>query len=131
MTYRTLLVSPHSRQRAKDLIDKAEHGWVATLAEPRRTNAQSDKMWAMLSDISKAEPGGEKYTPDEWKPRIMHACGWECQFLPGILDGRPFPVGFRSSQMSRKQMSAMIDWMQAWGDEMGVQWSDNQQEEAA
>jgi hypothetical protein len=61
----------------------------------------------------------------------MHACGWECQFLPGILDGHPFPVGFRSSQMSKSQMSAMIDWMQAWGDEQGVRWSEPESKEDA
>ena len=70
-------------------------------------------------------------TPDEWKPRIMHACGFECQFLPGILDGHPFPVGFRSSQLTKKQMSALIDWMQAWGDEQGIRWSDPAERKAA
>ena len=97
----------------------------------RRTNAQSDKMWAMLTDISRAKPMGRRHTPEDWKAILMNACGWECQFLPGILDGHPFPVGFRSSQMSKQQMSAMIDWMQAWGDEQGVRWTDESQEEAA
>jgi hypothetical protein len=120
---RFILSTAFSRQRAKEAIDQAPEGYVATIGEQKRTAEQSDKMWAMLTDISLAKPGGQRFTPEEWKARIMHACGWECQFLPGILDGHPFPVGFRSSQMTKSQMSAMIDWMQAWGDEQGVIWT--------
>lgn len=121
--HKVVLNSRFARERACALIQKAPEGYVASVAEPRRTKDQSDKMWAMLGDISVSKPGGERYTPEEWKERIMHACGWECQFLPGILDGRPFPTGYRSSQMTKTQMSAMIDWMQAWGDEQGIRWT--------
>lgn len=128
--HKVVLTSPFARERFKRIVDQAPEGYVAEVREPKRTKDQSDKMWAMLTDVSISQPGGERYTPEEWKERIMHACGWECQFLPGILDGRPFPTGYRSSQMTKSQMSAMIDWMQAWGDEQGVRWSD-QEEKAA
>lgn len=130
MPHSAVLSNAFSRERFKKIIDQAPAGYIAEVREPKRTKDQSDKMWAMLTDISISKPGGATYTPEEWKARIMQACGWECQFLPGILDGHPFPVGFRSSQMTKTQMSAMIDWMQAWGDEQGVRWSD-QQEQAA
>lgn len=128
--HKTVLSSPFTRNRAKMLIDKAPDGYVASVSEPTRTNAQNDLFWQMLTDISIAQPGGERYTPEEWKPRIMHACGWECQFLPGILDGHPFPVGFKSSQLTKTQMSALIDWMQAWGDEQGIPWTHKKQDAA-
>ncbi len=131
MTHRTVLSSPYARSRAKMLIDKAPDGYVATVAGPKRTLAQNDRFYAMLTDISVSMPGGARYTPDEWKPRIMQACGFECQFLPGILDGHPFPVGFRSSQLTKAQMTALMDWMQAWGDEQGVRWTDEQKDAAA
>lgn len=124
MTHRVILSSQFARARAHSLIDKAPDGFAMTIAEPKRTNAQNDKMWAMLTDISVAMPGGQRYTPDEWKPRIMQACGFECQFLPGILDGHPFPVGFKSSELTKTQMAALISWMQAWGDEQGIRWTD-------
>lgn len=81
-------------------------------------------MWAMLTDISKSKPDGRRHTPEDWKCLMMSACGWECQFLEG-LDGRPFPVGFRSSKMSKAQMSSLIEFMQAWGDQNNVRWSDS------
>jgi hypothetical protein len=117
------LTSQHARARAKALIDRAPNGYIASLAEPRRTSAQSDRMWAMLTDISVSMPGGRRHTPDDWKAIFMNACGWECQFVEG-LDGRPFPKGFRSSQMTKAQMTAMIDFMFAWGAENGVRWSE-------
>lgn len=112
------------RGNAHRLVDAAPDGSVCKIEPPRRTLSQNDKFHAMLTDISLSKPGGHSFTPDEWKARIMHACGWECQFLPGLLDGRPFPIGFRSSKLTKAQMSALIDWMQAWGDENGVRWSE-------
>jgi hypothetical protein len=129
MTHTVILNSGPHRSRARVLIDKAPQGYVMTLAEPKRTLEQNDKLWAMLTDVSVAMPQGRRHTPDDWKAIFMNACGWECQFLEG-LDGRPFPQGFRSSKLTKTQMSALIDFIQAWGDENAVRWTD-QQEQAA
>ena len=93
---------------------------------PKRTLDQNAKLWAMLTDISVAKPEGRKHTPDDWKAIFMNACGWEVQFVEG-LDGRPFPRGFRSSQMSKAQMADLINFIQAYGDQHGVRWSDMQE----
>lgn len=131
MTHKVIIGDQFSRDRLKMLIDRAPPGYVATIAERKRTNEQNEKMWAMLTDISVAKPMGRRHTPDDWKAIMMNACGWECQFLEG-LDGRPFPQGFRSSALTKSQMSTLIDFMQAWGDENGVQWSEpDRKEEAA
>jgi len=123
MTHRTILTNAFSRQRAKGLIDKAPDGFVCTIAEPKRSGDQNDKMWAMLTDLSVAKPEGRKLIPEDWKVLMMHACGWECQFLEG-LDGRPFPKGFRSSQLTKSQMGDLITFIQEYGDRHGVRWSD-------
>jgi hypothetical protein len=78
-------------------------------------------MWAMLNDIAASEMLGRKHTPDDWKAIMMNGCGWEVQFLEG-MDGRPFPSGFKSSQMTVKQMTDLIEYMQAEGDLHGVKW---------
>jgi hypothetical protein len=129
MTYRTILSTDHARRRAIELIVEAPDGWVQVLREPKRTVDQNDKMWAMLTDISRAEPMGRKHTPDDWKAILMNACGWECQFIEG-LDGRPFPQGFKSSQLTRRQMADLITYMLAFGAEHGVVWSDDKEEAA-
>jgi hypothetical protein len=123
------LTSAWQRERFKRLVDKAPEGYVGMIREPRRTQDQNDRMWAMLTDVSVQMPMGRRHTPDDWKAIFMNACGWECQFVEG-LDGRPFPKGFRSSHLTKSQMSELIDFMQAWGDQHGVKWSEPRQDAA-
>ena len=129
MSHTIRLSTQFNRERAKRLIDQAPDGFVCEVKEPRRTNEQSEKMWAMLTDISHAKPMGRRHTPDDWKAILMNACGWECQFIEG-LDGRPFPQGFRSSKMTKKQMTDFIEYLFAFGAEHGVRWTDEQEDAA-
>ena len=129
MSHRIILSSKFQRERAARLCMTAPDGFIAEVREPRRTMEQNDKLWSMLTDVSHAKPLGRRMTPDDWKCVFMSACGWEVQFLEG-LDGRPFPQGFRSSQLTKTQMSALIDFIQAWGDENGIRWSNETQEAA-
>lgn len=69
-------------------------------------------------------------TAELWKCVFMHACGHEVQFLHG-LDGLPFPVGFRSSRMSKGQMADLITFIQEYGDRHAVRWSDPAERKAA
>ena len=123
------LSSQFARDRAISLIYHAPPGYVVTVAEPKRTGLQNDRLWALLSDVSVSKPQGIRHTPEEWKSIFMAACGWDVIFLDG-LDGRPFPAGFRSSKMSKSQMSTLQDFIEAWGSENGVRWS-NEGREAA
>ncbi len=130
MAYRFILNSDFARNRAIAAIDRAPAGYIASIEEPRRTLDQNARLWAMLGDIAMSKPLGRHHTPDDWKAIAMNACGWECQFCEG-LDGRPFPLGFRSSRLTKGQMGTLIDWLQAFGDENGVEWSEAQQQRDA
>lgn len=123
--HKIILAGAEQRQRAQKLILRAPDGYVVSISEPKRTLEQNDRMWAMLTDISHQKPMGRAHTPDDWKAIFMNACGWECQFVEG-LDGRPFPQGFRSSQMTKGQMSKLIDFMLAFGAEHHIRWSEPQ-----
>lgn len=124
------LVGDTQRAFAKRLVDEMPIGWIVKFVEPTRTNDQNARMHAMLADVSRAEPMGRKHTPDDWKAIFMNACGWECQFTVG-LDGRPFPQGFRSSRLTVKQMSNLIEYIFAFGAEHGVAWSEPTERKAA
>jgi len=117
------IILGNGRQVAHRLVDAAPNGAVLNIAEPRRTLDQNDKMWAMLSDISRAQPEGRRHTAEDWKAIFMNACGWEVQFIEG-LDGRPFPSGFRSSRMTKRQMADLITFIQEYGDRHLVQWTE-------
>jgi hypothetical protein len=113
------------RQRAHRYIGAAPFGTRVELKAAKRTLPQNDRMWAMLTDIARQkEHNGRKYTPDTWKALFMHALGRECPFVPA-LDGQGFlPLGYRSSDLSKGEMSDLIEFMLAWGAENGVEFHD-------
>lgn len=118
-----ILEGPRSRALACDLIQRAPMLAVVNIREATRTGEQNAKLWAMLSDVSRAKPMGRRHTPDVWKALFMHACGHAVAFEAG-LSGEPFPIGFRSSRLTKRQMSDLIEFIMAWGSEQGVNWSD-------
>lgn len=111
------------RALACQLVQIAPQDAVVTIKEGTRSLDQNAKMHAMLSDISRAKPQGRKHTPEVWKALMMKACGHQVQFVLGI-DGEPFPVGFRSSRLTKSQMSDLIEFIYQFGAEHGVRWSD-------
>ena len=131
---RAFLVLADDRFRAKaiDWIMKAPKDTRVTFQDPRRTLPQNDRMWAMLTDVAtQKEHCGRRYTPDQWKILFMHACGREVQFIPS-LDGSTFiPWGNRSSELSKQEMTDLIEFIFAWGAENSVEWSDPTLERAA
>ncbi|MCJ8138569.1 recombination protein NinB [Falsirhodobacter halotolerans] len=118
-----ILRGASQRDFARHLISLAPQDAVVTVRAATRTNDQNALMWALLSDVSRAKPQGRCHTSEVWKALFMHACGHATQFQMG-LDGQPFPVGFRTSNLSKGQMSDLIEFILAWGSENGVRWSD-------
>lgn len=123
MSQIVILRGDYQRLMAHHLIDKAPVNAVVKIAPETRTNDQNAKMWAMLSDISRAKPDGRRHTPEVWKCLMMHACGHEVAFETG-LDNRPFPIGFHSSKLSKAQMSDLIEFIAAYGAQHNVKWSE-------
>lgn len=123
MTQTVIIRGDAQRTLAKRLIDAAPLDAVVTVKEGTRSPDQNAKFFAMLSDISRAKPQGRKHTPDVWKALMMKACGHQVQFVLGI-DGEPFPIGFRSSRLTKSQMSDLIEFVYQFGAENGVVWSE-------
>lgn len=130
MTGQTVILAGLSQRiLAKRLIDAAPTGAVVNVREAKRTLDQNARLWALLSDVSRAKPEGRTHTAEVWKALFMSACGHAVQFETG-LDGTPFPVGFRSSRLTKAQMSDLQEFISAWGSERGVRWSDEARENA-
>lgn len=113
----------YQRNLAKALIDKAPANAVVKISPEKRSDDQNAKMWAMLSDVSRAKPEGRRHVPEVWKCLFMQACGHEVAFEQG-LDDRPFPIGFHSSQLTKAQMSDLIEFIYSYGSKHGVKWSE-------
>ena len=123
--------SSADRSRISALASKAPAGTRVEFKGAKRTLPQNDRMWAMLTDVSRQKMHhGRYYTPDQWKVIFLHALGREVKFIPS-LDGSTFiPWGGRSSELSKDEMSQLIESMFAWGAENGIEWSDPTQEAA-
>ena len=119
MTHTVLLSSASARERAHRLVNAAPPGSVVEVRQPRRTIDQNARLWAMLSEISMQKPGGREHTPETWKCLFMAAAGHAVQFEVG-LDGRPFPVGFRSSRLTKAQMIDLQTVIEQWCAENSV-----------
>jgi hypothetical protein len=124
MTGHTVILSSDAaRDRAHRLVSAAPPGSVVEIRAARRTLDQNSRLWAILSEISMQKPGGREHTPETWKCLFMAAAGHAVQFETG-LDGRPFPVGFRSSRLTKGQMADLQTWIEAWCAENGVRLRD-------
>lgn len=119
------LVSPLVRSNAINAVKSAPDGWVVEVKEPKRSSLANAKMWAMLSDVAKARPEGRQWPPETWKAAFMHALGHQVMFAEGLDNSGPFPLGFRSSNLSVKQMSDLIETIYAYGSQHGVEWSES------
>lgn len=120
MTGQTIILnSPAKREGAKRLIDLAPQGAILNIKPATRSNEQNALLWSLLSEVSRAKPDGRTHTPDVWKCLFMQACGHAVQFEVG-LDGAPFPLGFRSSRLTKDQMTDLIEFILHYCAEKGV-----------
>lgn len=124
MPQTVILVGHSQRQFAKSLIDDAPAMAVVSIREAKRSTEQNDKMWAMLSDVSRAKPEGRRWVPETWKAAFMHSLGHQVQFCEGLDDSGPFPLGFRSSKLTVRQMADLITCIYEYGDRHGVVWTE-------
>lgn len=118
------LAGPSQRQYAHRCIDKAPDGSVARISPPARTLPQNDKMHAMLTDLARAKPDGRALPVHKWKSLCMDLAGQKPEWERS-LDGESMVcVGYKSSRLSKEQMSDVITAIYAYGDEHGVVWSE-------
>ena len=93
--------------------------------ESQRSQEQNDRMWAMLTDVSRQVNWyGQKLEPEEWKD-VFTASLKRQKVVPGI-DGGFVILGMRTSKMSIRLMSELIELMNAFGSqpEHLVNWTD-------
>lgn len=102
-------------------VDAAPVGFRVEFKEPTRSLEQNDRLWSLLAIIAKsARINGMAYEPDQWKMMFMKAMGKEAQFLPTLDGTQFFPTGFRSSDLSVKEMSDLQTLIEAYAAEQGI-----------
>jgi hypothetical protein len=113
-------------QQAWEMVNKGlEIGpVVVTLSRPNRTIEQNNKLWPMLTDIAKQVVWyGQKYSKEDWKDMITSALIPDQRVAPG-LNGGVVLLGMSTSRMNKKEFSDLIELINAFGAQQGVQWSE-------
>jgi len=117
-----VLNSTKVRERALSWCRQAPWGTRIEFKATKRSLPQNSIFWAMLSDIAaQKEHMGRKYSPDIWKLLFLDAFGRETKFVPSLDGSTVVPIGQSSSDLSKDEMSSLIDFMSAWGAENSVE----------
>lgn len=117
------LIDQPRRDFAMRLVSEAPQGHAVTISEPTRSLDQNAKLWPMLGDVAyQVEWYGRKLTPAEWKD-VFTAALIKADVVPGI-DGGFVVLGQRTSTMSKRRFSELVELIYAFGAERGVMWSE-------
>lgn len=126
-----ILNTAADRQRAASWAMKAPWGCRIEFKESKRTTDQNAKMWAMLTDVAmQVDWYGQKLTPDDWKD-VFTASLRKVRVVPGLDAGTFVPLGMRTSDMTKQEFSDLLELINAFGAERGVQFHDAEAERAA
>ncbi len=125
MTYTVRLTGDAQRQYAHRLIEAAPAYAIVTVRAGDRTLDQNALMWALLTDVSRAKPEGRQWPPETWKAAFMHSLGHQIAFAEGLDGSGPFPLGYRTSKLNKKQMSDLIETIYEYGARHGVNFEQN------
>ncbi len=122
-----VLNSRMARERVARWVMNAPLNTRVEMKEPKRSLPQNDRMWAMLTDVSRqVSHHGVKLSPDDWKLVFLDALGRELRMVPN-LDGTGFVnLGRSSSDLSKAEMTDLIELIFAYGAQHGVVFLDGQ-----
>lgn len=112
------------RQRAMQILQRVDldAGYVWTMREEARSDAQNRRMWAMLRDISRQfEWYGQKLDDTDWK-HIFSAAVEQQRAVPG-LNGGFVVLGISTRKQSKKWFADMFEVMEAFAAEQGVKFT--------
>lgn len=100
----------------------AGHSFEVVVKPARRTSPQNARFWAMLNDVARqVEWHGQHLTSEEWK-HVFSSSLKKQRAVPG-LDGGFVVMGLSTSQMSKAEMSELMELIEAFGAQHGVRFS--------
>lgn len=113
------------RRRANSWIDKAPVGTRLEFKAAKRTIPQNDRLWASLTDVASQVPWhGHKLKPDDWKFIFLDALKRELRIVPNIEGNGFVNLGRSSSDLSKAEMSELLELIYAFGAQHGVTFHD-------
>lgn len=104
------------RERASRLVAQVPAGTRVAFKGSRRSLDQNSKMWAMLTEVSRqVEWHGQKLRPDDWKLIFLDALDREVRTVPALEGDGVVNLGTSTSDLSKQEMSELIELISAFG----------------
>ncbi len=121
MSVTVILYGDREREKATRWIAAAPPLSRVTLADPKRTVPQSDKMHAMLTEVAEQVLyHGIKLGVDDLKLVFIDGLKREMRLVPSLNGDGFVNINRSTSKLSKDEMSNMIELIYAWGAEHGV-----------
>jgi NinB protein len=115
----------NSRKKIQEMISAAPQGSRVEIKGAIRSLPQNAKLWASISDVAKQKKiGGEFCDTRIWFYAFCAAIGKEVQWYPSLDGNGTFPVMASAADLTKTEASEMIEFIQAWGAQNGVEFGD-------
>ena len=120
------------RQKAVKWALEAPKDTRVEFKAPKRSIPQNARLWASLTDVAQQlKWHGLRLSPDDWKLIFLDALKRENRMVPN-LDGNGFVnLGRSSSDLSKEEMSQLLELIYAFGANHGVEFHDTPQRNGA
>lgn len=103
------------RARLLDHIKRAPLGFRVECKRSKRSTPQNDRMWAMLTDISRQLVWhGVRMEPEDWKLVFMAGLNQELRMVPNIEGNGHVQLGRSSSKLTKEEMSDLMALIEAF-----------------
>jgi len=118
-----VILSPHNRKIAREMVDNAPDGHILEVRPPKRSLDSNRYYWAVLGDISEQVVPGRSY-----EPSVYHEY-FRTLFLPERMvelpDGSIKMLEPSTSELNQATFSEYTEKVVRWALEHDVRFSDN------
>ena len=118
-----MILSPHNRNLAREMVDNAPDGHILEVRPPKRSLDSNKYYWAVLGDISEQVVPGKSYEPSIWHEYLR------ALFLPERMvelpDGSIKMLEPSTSELNQASFSDYTEKVIKWALEHDVRFSDN------
>ena len=118
-----MILSPHNRNVAREMVDNAPDGHILEVRPPKRSLDSNRYYWAVLGDISEQVVPGRSY-----EPSVYHEY-FRTLFLPERMvelpDGSIKMLEPSTSELNQATFSEYTEKVVKWALEHDVRFSDN------
>jgi hypothetical protein len=113
------------RRKVAEWANKTGTGTIVEFRKATRSNTQNALLWARLTEIAaKVEWYGRHLTPENWKD-VFTASLRKADVVPGLDQGSVVVLGMRTSKMTVAEMTALLDLIDAFAAERGVEFKES------